>query len=80
MRSFLFQPTTKLICLVDVTLQQDEKNECIFVLTDPNKKNRKYTFKAKTVEECERWIEAIFDAIVESKNSGKGNSEACTLQ
>ena len=77
-----FQLKTKLVLLVDVSLEHREEKDCIFTIIDSKRKNKKLIFKTQTPEECKQWLEALFEAILESKESSQrqGNSEACSIQ
>jgi len=79
---FIFLQTRKLVLLVNVQLEHREENDCIFTIIDTNNKNKKLVFKAFSAEECKKWLETLFEAILECKQNAQhqDRSEACSIQ
>ena len=68
--------------LVDITLEHREAQDCIFTIIDTKRKNKRLVFKTYTPEECNQWLEALFEAVLESKQNSnqQDRSEACSIQ
>lgn len=67
---------------MDITLEHREEKDCIFTIIDTNRKNKRLVFKTHTPEECNQWLEILFEAVLESKQNSnqQDRSEACSIQ
>lgn len=70
----------KLIVLLDITVEQPEDNTKLFIIKYLNKKKKDKTFAAETEEDCQQWMEAIFEAKLDGKDRNASKSEACSIQ